>query len=239
MSANFTHSSPQSVGPLGGIVLLLHGAALPYYDAITGGLNISLGEAPCPVLPHRSDPRGTFLACGPVPPLPRRLLGTGDVRMPVMLRSRDEAPVEACPACSLRYTPALRVQATAGLSHLRGAAGDVITLVAHGLWPLLGESHGHHEQVSATIGGHDAIPRHPGSTAVSRRPDGGWRLDLSVPPTTAGTHELRVSVDRMGHDIDEVRPPARRPPTCCAAPRPPCWSLARPGPRRSRVCAAG
>jgi len=133
--------------------------------------------------------------------------------MPVMLRSRDEAPVEACPACSLRYTPALRVQATAGLSHLRGAAGDVITLVAHGLWPLLGESHGHHEQVSATLGGHDAIPRHPGSTAVSRRPDGGWRLDLSVPPTTAGTHELRVSVDRMGHDIDEVRGAPPSPPT--------------------------
>ena len=112
----------------------------------------------------------------------------------------------------------LRAHASLALSHRRGAAGDVVTIVGVGAWPLLQGSHGHHEQVFATVGGHDALPRHPSSSAVHRvRASGGsgstwsggggdvWNVELAIPTgLTAGEHTITLSLDRTSHDDAEV-----------------------------------
>jgi hypothetical protein len=211
-----THSSPAQVGPRGGGVLLLHGTLLPYRDALLSRAFVLVGSERCPTLPHRSDPRGSFLACGPIPH--SNLTGAQSVSLMVGDR------VTSCARCHLTFVPALLANASLRLSHRRGAAGDVITLVGVGSWPHLRASHGLHEQVSATIGARDALPRHPGSTAVhlvaTRREDhdvgsptrardeedgsGSWIVELAVPDVCAGEHTLSVAVDRLWPDESGV-----------------------------------
>ena len=193
--------SPPIVGPLGGIVLLLHGIALPYSAIYHGEANILIGDAHCPFLPHRSDPKGTFLACGPLP-ASAQALGRQSKYHTAPVVVNGSSPLFLCATCAVTYSPALQANATLALTHLRGAAGDVVTIVGQGEWTLLEDSYGHHEQLIATVDGHDALPRHPSSTAVTRpSAEQPWRVELSLPPTTAGQHKLRVSLDRLWHDV--------------------------------------
>ena len=243
-----THSSPAVVGPLGGAVLLFHGSGLPYSDALRGRVDFRVGNALCPFLAPRSDPQGSFLACGPIPPFADPVTGSVTVHSRLYDSGGAELASSTCPRCELTYSPTLRADATLALTHLRGAAGDVITVMGTGApWPLLEDSHGHHEQVTAMVGGHDALPRYPGSRAVTRPDeDYPWRLELVLPFTTAGKHVLRVTLDRMWHDEHQVRShrqPAGCRPTCperCrsllppwAGPRHRCsgWQSARRGDR--------
>jgi hypothetical protein len=64
---SLTHTSPARVSELGGGVLLLHGARLPYREVLMGEAVVTVGTAVCPLMPSRSDPRGDFVACGPIP----------------------------------------------------------------------------------------------------------------------------------------------------------------------------
>ena len=201
-----THTSPTRVGPLGGGVVLLHGESLPYRDALLGQAFVLVGSEDCPILPHRSDPRGSFLACGPIP----ASNSTGAQQVGLVVADHD---VTSCARCHLTFVPALRADASLLLSHRRGAAGDVVTLVGLGSWPQLQASHGLHEQMSAIIGSHDALPRHPGSTAVhlvgavdadDDVSEGSWVVELALPAASAGEYPLSVAVDRLWHDETEV-----------------------------------
>ena len=193
--------SPPVVGPLGGIVLLLHGIALPYSALHHGEASIRVGDAHCTFIPHRSDPKGSFVACGPLPASVQALgRQSGYGTAPVVVNG--SSPLFLCPTCTVTYSPMLQANATLALTHLRGAVGDVVTIVGQGEWALLDDSYGHHEQLVATVDGHDALPRHPSSAAVTRpSAEQPWRIELSLPPTTAGQHKLRVSLDRLWHDV--------------------------------------
>ena len=175
-TAQPTHISPTRVGPGGGGVLLLHGRGLPYREALLGDATVFIGNRECPVLASRSDPKGSFLACGPIPPIAN--LTTSEASRTVHLGVYKRGI--SCEECTLTYAAALRADASLRLSHARGAAGDVVTIVGDGAWPLLlDDSHGHHERVTATIGGKDALPRHPDSAAVHRVGD-YWNVELSL-----------------------------------------------------------
>lgn len=124
----------------------------------------------------------------------------------------------------MRYASSLRADASLLLSHRRGAAGDVVTVVGVGTWPLLEDSHGHHERVVATVGRVDALPRHPSSSAVHRvnAPSDGprdgaadaaapnsagsrWNVELALPAAlTAGEHAVELHLDRIWHDEADV-----------------------------------
>ena len=207
-SQGLTHVTPTRIGPLGGSVLLLHGEGLPFAGAITGEYTFRVGNATCPFLARRSDPKGSFLACGPVPAMQARDVVKEDRPVGVQMlpaRNSNGQRSFSCSSCRVTYTSKLRADASLALTHRRGVAGDVVTLVGLGLWPHLAESHGHHEQVTATVGEHDALPRYPSSSAVARAADGyPWRLELVLPETVAGQHSLRVSLDRLWHDEQEV-----------------------------------
>ena len=89
---------------------------------------------------------------------------------PPATRAPSRAPrATSPPASSSRCC----CRSTLPLSHRRGAEGDGVTLVGLGPWSRLVSSDGLHEQVRATIGGHDALPRFPGSRAVRRSGGGG------------------------------------------------------------------
>ena len=152
--------SPARVSPLGGVVLLLHGFALPFRQVYHGEATILVGNATCPFRHHRSDPKGTFLACGPLPRLDQ-VHGTirpsvhGTAAAVRVVHAVSRRPLLECGTCEVTYTPVLQASATLALSHLRGAAGDVVTVVGTGAWPLLYESYGHHEQLIATVDARD------------------------------------------------------------------------------------
>ena len=202
--------SPSRVSPLGGVVLLLHGISLPYLESYHGQSAVLVGNATCPIQPQRSDPRGSFLACGPLPPLaqPKGRTLVHDKTVPVeLVNVASQKPLFPCPGCAVTYSPALQAHASLALTHRYGAEGDVVTLVGTSEWPLLKESFGHHEQFQATVGGHDALPRYPSSDAVARSStDYLWRVGLALPAVTAGRHKLRVALDRLWHDEDKVQP---------------------------------
>lgn len=183
--------TPSTVGPLGGGVLLVHGAALPFRALQLRQAAIHVGTSPCPFLASRSDPRGTFLACA-CPPPPANFTDAATFAVTI-----QGATTLSCPACIVTFSTATAAEATLLLSKLRGAAGDVITLLGVGAWPHLRGSHGLHEQVDALIGGHPAVPRHPASTAVSRSASNSWRVELAMPFATAGQHDLHVTLDRL------------------------------------------
>jgi hypothetical protein len=189
-------------------VLLLHGEDLPFSGAMRGEYTFQVGNATCPFLARRSDPKGTFLACGPVPAIQVRgrvVKEDWPVHVRMLAARGSEQRSFSCSSCRVTYSPELRADATLALTHRRGAAGDVITIVGLGLWPHLTESHGHHEQVTAKVGEHDALPRYPSSSAVARAADDyPWRLELVLPEAVAGQHSLRVSLDRLWHDEQEV-----------------------------------
>ena len=197
--------TPARVGPLGGGVLLLHGEALPFLSLQQARASIYVGDASCPFLPRRSDPRGAFLACT----IPARdshdSHSEDDESVVVTIRGAAGAQL-SCPKCNLTYVPALRATASLALSQLRGAAGDVVTMLGVGDWPLLESSQGMHEQVEVMVGGHAALPRHPSSTAVSRvaPTEGSWRVELSLPSITAGTYRLTAVLDRLWRDIHDI-----------------------------------
>ena len=190
--------TPSRVGPFGGGVLLLHGTGLPFLSLQRRLASIFVGEVTCPFLPRRSDPRGAFLACA-IPPPARNV--TGETAVNVTIRGGDSKL--GCLRCRLVYSADLRAAATLLLSNRRGAAGDVVTLLGVGEWPLLAASRGMHEQVEATLGGYPALPRHPSSTAVSRSPP-RWRIELAVPHMTAGQHALRVALDWLWREEEEI-----------------------------------
>lgn len=233
---SLSHTSPTYIGPLGGGVLLLHGQHLPFREALVGTVSMLVGDLGCPLIAHRSDPRGAFLACM-APPLPGSNSSSSNSggeslakSLSVTLLMRDAKLT--CASCLIRYISDLRADATATLSHRRGAEGDGVTLVGLGPWSRLVSSDGLHEQVRATIGGHDALPRFPVSRSVRRsggggggngdrgggigdgRSDGGkhdgadgastWQLELTIPPITAGVHELKVDLDRLWHEDAEL-----------------------------------
>ena len=204
------HVSPSRVSPLGGIVLLLHGISLPYLESYHGQVAVLVGNTTCPFQPHRSDPRGSFLACGPLPALkqPNGRPLADDSAVPVeLVNVASQKLLLSCPSCAVTYSPALQAHASLALTHLRGAEGDVVTLVGTGEWPLLKDSYGHHEQLRVTVGGHDALPRYPSSDAVTRSSTGHpWRVGLALPAITAGRHTLHVALDRLWHDEGEVQP---------------------------------
>ena len=190
------------MGSLGGCLLLLHGSALPYGALYTGQAQIMIGNASCPFQPQRSSPKGEFVACGPLPPLAQALGSAGTVAPVNLIETTTRTPLFKCAGCTVSYSASLQASATLAFTHLRGAAGDTVTIVGVGEWALLEDSYGHHEQVVATIDGHDALPRYPSSTAVARpSAEHPWRIELSLPPITAGTHTLRVALDRLWHDV--------------------------------------
>ena len=158
-----THVSPAKTGPLGGSVLLFHGAHLPYLAAMHADVTFAVGGAACPFLPARSDPRGSFLACGPVPAVDDYRSADMELTVPATVQLNTSGVQDRsnglnssrlrrlamlpCARCALIYSPRLRAEASLSLSHLRGAAGDVLTVVGLGEWRLLSASYGHHEQV--------------------------------------------------------------------------------------------
>ena len=178
-----SHTSPRHVGPMGGAVLLLHGEGLPYRDALIGDALITVGGEACPLLPRRSDPRGTFLACV-IPPT--RSSGNATLQPQqsrVLLRTHGA--FFGCPECTVSYAHALQAAATLRLSHRLGAEGDAIHLQSNGPWPLLDESYGHHEQVSNKGG-----PQRPPCPLPCRRPLANYDscLPNSCPPPAGERH---------------------------------------------------
>ena len=209
-----THTSPARFGPQGGAVLLLHGENLPYREALLREVVVLVGRAECPIIPGRSDPRGSFLACGPVPT--QNSSGqTTSIPTPMPISLVLPGGTFGCADCKLAYDTDLHADGSLVLSHGRGAAGDVVTIIGVRDWHLLRDSHGHHEQVTATVGGVDALPRHPSSSAVHRVAaqssaaalidgDGHWVVELALPSLPAGAHDLKLSIDRIWHDEPEV-----------------------------------
>ena len=210
-----SHTSPTRVGPFGGGVILLHGHALPYREALLGTASMMVGGLSCPILARRSDPRGEFLACIAPPMLQGSDSSDGTVTKSIMLITRNASNF-TCAACLLKYASSLRAEASAVLSHRSGIEGDVVTLVGLSTWSHLVDSHGLHEQVTATIGGHDALPRFPGSRAVQRgngdnggnggdaEAASGWHVQLAIPSVTAGEHELTLSIDRLWQEDEAL-----------------------------------
>jgi hypothetical protein len=186
-------------------VLLLHGIALPYFEMYHGQTSVLVGNRTCPFLPHRSDPMGTRLACGPIPPLEQSRSMVHDMTVPAELVDMSSQGRIGCFKCAVTYSPELQAHATLSLTHRLGVEGDVVTVAGVGEWPLLQESYGHHEQLTATIGGHDALPRFPASDAIFRpSTEHPWLIGLALPPLTAGQYDLRLSIDRLWHDDGEV-----------------------------------
>ena len=91
------HTSPERVSSHGGGILLLHGDHLPYREALIGEALVTVGNAPCPIIGQRSDPRGSFLACGPIPPHDV----TGMVLEPIALKLHGH--MSQCSDCFISY----------------------------------------------------------------------------------------------------------------------------------------
>jgi hypothetical protein len=133
---SLSHVSPARVSPLGGAVLLLHGSRSPNREALLGTATIVVGGQTCPLVAKRSAPRGDFLACR-IPPIDRSQLSAAAAAVTVELHISPHLRTFRCSECRLTYDSTLSVDASLLLSHRRGAAGDVVTLVGVGAWSLL------------------------------------------------------------------------------------------------------